>query len=486
VAGANWYKDGTASATNGSTTVIGSGTLWSVQARTGDLFGFYDGNALTRLYEINSVTDNTHIELAAEFDGTTVENSTYAIVRNMNNTMTSETNAMLQSFLREWNLALQQNMKGDPGDPGTDGLNFRTLVSAPSAALGVDDEAALNVTTLNLYRKEAGTWVLRANIKGPKGDDGTAGAKIYISNVDPVIADGVAGDVGINVTSGDVFQRLSTGWSLQGNIKGPKGDDGDTGDTGPKGDKGDPAYWFAPSSAPGVSLGSDGDMALVGGDSGNWYRREGGVWVLKGCLKGVKGDQGNPGGYGVIWVGVWASDTEYTARDGVYYNGSSFVALQTNTGQTPPDPATGGNDYWQVVARAGLDGEGSGDMTKADYDSNADGKVNAADAADTATYATAAGRATDADSADSVLWSAIDGIPDTFSPSAHALSAHESSTLAELNAKISDADLASTATATTSANGLMSAADKTKLDGLGDGLGEDDVIEMVLVFGGGI
>jgi hypothetical protein len=160
------------------------------------------------------------------------------------------------------------------------------------------------------------------------------------------------------------------------------------------------------------------------------------------------------------------------------------MAKQDNTGQTPHDPATGGNDYWQVVARAGLDGEGSGDMTKADYDSNADGKVNAADSADTATYATTAGRATDADSADSVLWSAIDGIPDTFSPSAHALSAHESSTLAELNAKISDADLASTATATTSANGLMSAADKTKLDGLGSSsVTQSDVIALVLALG---
>jgi len=108
----------------------------------------------------------------------------------------------------------------------------------------------------------------------------------------------------------------------------------------------------------------------------------------------------------------------------------------------------------------------SGDMLKIDYDSDADGKVNAADVADAATYATTAGRATAADSADSVAWEDVSSKPSDFTPSAHALDAHTAVTLAELNAKISDKDIASTDAATTSAAGLMSASDKTKLDGV--------------------
>ena len=122
---------------------------------------------------------------------------------------------------------------------------------------------------------------------------------------------------------------------------------------------------------------------------------------------------------------------------------------------------------------------GSGDMLKIDYDSDADGKVNAAVAADTATYATTAGRATAADSADSVAWEDVSSKPSDFTPSAHALDAHTAVTLAELNAKISDATIPSDAAATTSAAGLMSASDKTKLDGV---LTEDQIRNLIIVW----
>lgn len=55
----------------------------------------------------------------------------------------------------------------------------------------------------------------------------------------------------------------------------------------------------------------------------------------------------------------------------------------------------------------GADGSGAGDMTKAVYDTNNDGKVNAANTADTATTAS------------SVPWSGITDKPSTFTPSAH-------------------------------------------------------------------
>lgn len=52
----------------------------------------------------------------------------------------------------------------------------------------------------------------------------------------------------------------------------------------------------------------------------------------------------------------------------------------------------------------------------------------------------------------------IDGLPETFPPDAHALDAHTAVTLAELNAKVSDKDIASTDVATTEAAGLVELA----------------------------
>jgi hypothetical protein len=486
---ASWYVDGSVTVTNGSDVVLGSGTMWETQVRAGDMFALLSDGAASDFYEILAVTDNTHLQLRHTWPGTTTADANYAVVRNFTGkwSVTAQVASSLAAHIREFKLTLQNNLKGDKGDTGDDGNTVLSGSGDPTVGQGVDDDWYFNYTSNDFFRKEGGAWVLRTNLQGPQGDAGVDGNRWYLAATDPGSSTGNPGDYALNTTSGDVFSRAAGGWSAVGNLKGPtgavgpQGPQGATGATGATGEAG--AKWHSVTGTPSSALGVNNDFALDT-STGNYYKKESGSWVLKGNIKGPKGDQGNPGEYGVNWIGVWASGVDYVTRDGVYHNGSSYVAKQDNTGQTPHDPATGGNDYWQVVARAGLDGEGSGDMTKADYDSNADGKVNAADSADTATYATTAGRATDADSADSVLWSAIDGIPDTFSPSAHALSAHESSTLAELNAKISDADLASTATATTSANGLMSAADKTKLDGLGSSsVTQSDVIALVLALG---
>jgi len=74
--------------------------------------------------------------------------------------------------------------------------------------------------------------------------------------------------------------------------------------------------------------------------------------------KGDKGEQGIPGEQGEIgidWQGDW-TPREYTARQAVYHNGSSYVATTTTT-QEPP------NTDWDLIALKGTDGEGSGDVS---------------------------------------------------------------------------------------------------------------------------
>ena len=73
IAGTNPYTTGTISATNGDATITGSGTTWT-SAMAGRYIlvdGFY--------YEIDSVTDTTHLELTYAFDGSNQSGAGYAI-----------------------------------------------------------------------------------------------------------------------------------------------------------------------------------------------------------------------------------------------------------------------------------------------------------------------------------------------------------------------------------------------------------------------
>jgi hypothetical protein len=90
--------------------------------------------------------------------------------------------------------------------------------------------------------------------------------------------------------------------------------------------------------------------------------------------------KGDTGDIGVNWSGDYAPVTAYAVNDGVYYNGSSYRAIQATTGNAPTNAT-----YWKPIALKGTDGQGAGDMTKLEYDTDGDGIVNAAD------YATEAG-----------------------------------------------------------------------------------------------
>jgi len=70
------YKTGTASVTNGSAVVTGSGTLWSTYVSIGDTFKLSGVNAL--MY-IQSVDSDTQITLTTLWAGSTAANSAYMI-----------------------------------------------------------------------------------------------------------------------------------------------------------------------------------------------------------------------------------------------------------------------------------------------------------------------------------------------------------------------------------------------------------------------
>lgn len=88
-----------------------------------------------------------------------------------------------------------------------------------------------------------------------------------------------------------------------------------------------------------------------------------------------------------------------TASGDLYRKGvSSWTLLRSIIG---PTGATGPTGPQGAQGIPGLTGSGTGDMLATIYDTNSDGKVNAADAAD------------------SVPWTGVTGKPSTFTPSAH-------------------------------------------------------------------
>ena len=95
-----WYREGTVSATNNSSTIIGTNTYWlTAGLHTGDILKLGGSD-----YEILSVIDDTHLTIASVFSGATGEGKSYAIVRNFTSTMQSEiaakTSELLGDFVR--------------------------------------------------------------------------------------------------------------------------------------------------------------------------------------------------------------------------------------------------------------------------------------------------------------------------------------------------------------------------------------------------
>jgi len=71
--------------------------------------------------------------------------------------------------------------------------------------------------------------------------------------------------------------------------------------------------------------------------------------------QGEQGIQGEQGEIGIDWQGEWSAG-EYTERQAVSHNGSSYVAT-TTTSQEPP------HADWDLIALKGTDGEGTGDVS---------------------------------------------------------------------------------------------------------------------------
>lgn len=141
----NWYRVGTVAVTNGSVNVVGTGTYWSSQCNPGDRFTV-DGE---NWYEVNSITDDTHLALlsvggSGAFAGTTGSNLAYAIDRNFTNNLNADIAAKVASLVAEY----QANSNGP-----LSGLFGDGAVATPGIAF-------LNEASTGLYRPGTGIAAL--------------------------------------------------------------------------------------------------------------------------------------------------------------------------------------------------------------------------------------------------------------------------------------------------------------------------------------
>ena len=162
-----WYKTGTVGVTSGSTAVMGTGTLWSLNAKPGDAFTI-DG---TKIYEIASLdvtTPNTKLYLTNAYSGATVvSGQAYSIV-NLSTvsistaTLANQVSALLNSWqgredeFRIWQAGIATggyNISGTPASdstagyyPMTDPLGVTSYVACPAKVAALTNTTGLGIT----------------------------------------------------------------------------------------------------------------------------------------------------------------------------------------------------------------------------------------------------------------------------------------------------------------------------------------------------
>ena len=150
-----WYKTGSVNVTQNSKYVTGTNTNWNTAGlKPGDIFSIDD----VKDYEIESITDNTHLVLVKVYAEASANSQTYSIKRQFNATTGAQVAAQAtalfadvkeyvdgkQSTIRgksAYELAVQDgytgnvtqwlaSLKGDPGTNGTNGSSAYELAVA--------------------------------------------------------------------------------------------------------------------------------------------------------------------------------------------------------------------------------------------------------------------------------------------------------------------------------------------------------------------
>jgi Collagen triple helix repeat (20 copies) len=278
-----------------------------------------------------------------------------------------------------------QGLQGPQGAPGATGAQGPSGLVGPAGATGPQGPQGAT--------GQAGAQGLTGQqgpqgVQGPQGIQGLVGAQgpavanytgNYSSTTNYGLHDAVSygGSTYISLVAGNLGQTPDVSpsfWAVLA-AQGPAGPAGATGATGPQGPAGPAGAIGAtgpqgpPASFKGTWLVGQsylaGDAVGFGGESyialvanvGREPDTSPSFWAVLAAAgaagaPGATGPQGPAGAAGVNWRGAWSSANGYLANDGVFFGGSSYLAVATSLGSEPDVSPT----KWTLLAEAGVAG----------------------------------------------------------------------------------------------------------------------------------
>lgn len=323
MANTTWYGDGTATVAVGSRTVTGTDTGWLTEVagltpiKVGDKFGIHVGRPIV----IEQIISDTELLLADDWPGPAQSDAPYKIE------LTSPTIAAVEAMRRL--LASLSNGNLDSLSEISVGTDDIPIGIGPGV-FGTINKAAL------VQGVQYDAWV--SNLAGRAAYNGAA-AGFSVLVID--IGDGRSALYFKNsATSGD--------WSAPSYVTGP---------VGPAGVNQRGNYSAGTSYA-------IRDIVQYGGST--WIAKVATTGNAPPTLPTTENTQwllfARSGTAGVVDRGAYSGATAYEANDIVLNNGSTWLALQSTTGNAPPVLPTESNAYWRLLARKGTDGTGTGDV----------------------------------------------------------------------------------------------------------------------------
>lgn len=326
MANTTWYGDGTATVAVGSRTVTGTATGWLTEVagltpiKAGDKFGIHVGRPIV----IEQIISDTELLLADDWPGPAQTDAPYKVELTSPTIAAVEAMRRLLASLSNGNLdSLSEITVGTDDIPIGIGPGVFGTVNKYTLKDGVQfDVAVPNMAGRAAYNGAAtGFRVLVADI----GDGRSA---LYIKN---------------SATSGD--------WSVPYYITGPVGPAG----VNQRGN-------YSAGTAYAIR-----DIVQYGGST--WIAKVATTGNAPPTLPTTENTQwllfARSGTAGVVDRGTYSGAAAYEANDIVLNNGSTWLALQPTTGNSPPVLPTESNAYWRLLARKGTDGTGTGDVTGA-------------------------------------------------------------------------------------------------------------------------
>lgn len=158
------------------------------------------------------------------------------------------------------------------------------------------DARVSDIDAEGFYYFDGNKWKALKSLSGSQGPKGEAGNRVWPRTTDPDNSIGKDGDLAVNATSGDVFEKKANAWQNIGNLRGPAGaagpigPRGEMGQQGPKGESGSRIWPITRS--PLDNVGAEGDIA-VNSANGEVYEKRASTWVSIGNIRGPKGETGN-------------------------------------------------------------------------------------------------------------------------------------------------------------------------------------------------